>query len=101
VKRFVTAILLGAGLVVGAAAFADLQQQGVEAVPAPAQQQVQALSPQVEQQVQGVETAGVQEVGEGTTSPSGQKANAAAKVVVGVMAAAISLGATAASLMFL
>jgi hypothetical protein len=100
VKRFVIAILLGAGLAIGAAAFADLQQ-GVEAIPAPAEQQVQALSPQGGQQVQAVDLNGVQAVGEGTMSPEGQKAKAASKVVVGVMAAAISLGATAASLMFL
>jgi hypothetical protein len=78
------------------------REQTVEALTPPNEQDVQAIGPGAEQGVQGVEQVNEQQVH--TQVPAGDAARMATKVgnvAIGVTAAAVSLGATAAMLLFL
>jgi hypothetical protein len=78
------------------------REQTVEALTPPNEQDVQAIGPGAEQGVQGVEQVNEQQVN--TQVPASDAARMATKVgnvAIGVTAAAVSLGATAAMLLFL
>jgi hypothetical protein len=78
------------------------REQTIEPLTPPNEQDVQAIGPAAEQGVQGVEQIDEQQVN--TQEPASDAARVATKighVAIGVTAAAVSLGATAAMLMFL
>ena len=96
-------VLLALALTLGlpAGALPDTTEQ--EVVPLNSgEQQVEVLAPEGEQQVQALDEHGVQELmGNATKSPARRGADTAVKVVVGVLAGAVAVGATVASLLFL
>jgi hypothetical protein len=78
------------------------REQTVEGLAPPNEQDVQAIGPAAEQGVQGVEQVNEQQVN--AQEPQSDAARMATKVghaAIGVTAAVVSLGATAAMLMFL
>ena len=78
------------------------REQTVEGLAPPNEQEVQAIGPAAEQGVQGVEQVNEQQVN--AQEPQSDAARMATKVghvAIGVTAAAVSLGATAAMLLFL
>jgi len=98
-------LLLGCLAVVLAARMGAATEQTVEALTPPGEQEVQAIGPPTEQGdqgVQGVEAAAQQQVE--TQEPASEASKVATKVghvALGVTAAAITLGTTAAMLLFL
>ena len=78
------------------------REQTIEPLTPPNEQDVQAIGPAAEQGVQGVEQVNEQQVN--APEPASDAARVATKighVAIGVTAAAISLGTTAAMLLFL
>ena len=78
------------------------REQTIEPLTPPNEQDVQAIGPAAEQGVQGVEQVNEQQVN--VQEPMSDAARVATKVghvAIGVTAAAVSLGATAAMLLFL
>ena len=95
-------LLLGCLAVVLAARMGAATEQTVEALTPPNEQDVQAIGPAAEQGVQGVEQVNEQQVN--AQEPASDAARVATKVgnvAIGVTAAAVSLAATAAMLLFL
>ena len=64
------------------------------------EQRVDPVSPSGEQHVEAIDPAEAQRVSEGSDGRFHRGVNAVAKATVGVMAAAISIGATIAALLF-
>jgi hypothetical protein len=78
------------------------RQQTVEPLTPPNEQDVQAIGPATEQGVQGVEQIDEQQVNaQEPQSDAARMATKVGNVAIGVTAAAVSLGATAAMLLFL
>jgi hypothetical protein len=95
-------LLLGFLAVALAARMGAATEQTVEGLAPPNEQDVQAIGPAAEQGVQGVEQVDEQQVN--AQEPQSDAARMATKVghaAIGVTAAVVSLGATAAMLMFL
>jgi hypothetical protein len=65
------------------------------------EQRIEPLAVQGEQRVEQLDQAGLQDVAGGTKGPARRAAEGAGKVVVGVLAAAVAIGVTAASLLLL
>jgi hypothetical protein len=77
-------------------------EQTVEAIVPPGEQQVEPIAPRQDQAVDGVQRTGEQAVAPlEPPSPAAKAASTAGKVVTGVAAAAVSLGAMAAMLLFI
>ena len=78
------------------------REQTIEALTPPNEQDVQAIGPAAEQGVQGVEQVNEQQVNaQEPASDAARMATKVGNVAIGVTAAAVSLGATAAMLLFL
>lgn len=100
--RWVLALaVLGLGLVLPAVAANEATVQSVTPLTPGVEQRVEPLNPEAEQQVQMVGGEGTQQVAEGTTGPGGRVVQGVVKVVVGVLAAGVSLGVMVASLLFI
>jgi hypothetical protein len=79
----------------------ELGEQSVTPI-APAQEQrVEQVSPGAEQRVEMVDVQGMQAVGQGTKGPAQRAAETTGKVVLGVVAFAVSVGVTVATLLFI
>jgi hypothetical protein len=79
-----------------------ITEQTVTAITPPQEQTVVAITPPQEQQVQALAMNGEQIVGPNVPPTEADRAaSAAGTVVLGVASAALSLGATAAMLMFI
>jgi hypothetical protein len=91
-------VALGLALGAGAAA-----QERIEFLPgAQKQQEIEILAPAARQDVQAVAPGAEQDVRENQIPTSSQRtASAAGKVLVGVLAAVVAIGASAASLLLL
>ena len=76
-------------------------EQTITALPADTEQRIEALTPPGEQHVEALDPDSMQRIGEGTTSPVGRGFRSVAKVVVGVLAAGVSVGVMLASLLLL
>jgi hypothetical protein len=95
-------LLLGFLAVMLAARMGAATEQTVEGLAPPNEQEVQAIGPAAEQGGQGVEQVNEQQVN--AQEPQSDAARVATKVghvAIGVTAAAVSLAATAAMLLFL
>lgn len=78
------------------------REQTVTPITPPVEQRVDQVAPAGEQRVEALDAEGVQEVtGASSGGPIKRGANKVAKVVVGVFAAGVALGATVAALLFL
>jgi adenine/guanine phosphoribosyltransferase-like PRPP-binding protein len=76
-------------------------EQTVTPITPQAEQRVEPVTPPGEQHVEMLDADGVQHVTSGTKNPVRRTADRAVKVVVGVVAAGVSIGAMVASLLFL
>lgn len=103
VKRGRLPALLLVGLAAAVRAADGIDQQRVTPVtPAGVEQRVVPVTPPGEEQrVEAHTPQGEQGASQGTRPPENRAANAAAKVTVGVLAAAISIAAMVASLLFI
>jgi hypothetical protein len=102
-RRTLALVVLVAGLAIVVPSGADvILEQTVTAITPSQEQTVVAIGAPQEQQVQAVVMDGTQIVGPNVPPTEADRAaSAAGKVVLGVASAALSLGATAAMLMFL
>jgi hypothetical protein len=102
-RRFLALVLLVAGLAMVVPSGADvITEQTVTAITPAHEQQVVAIAPPQEQQVQALATDGTQIVGPNVLPTEADRAaSAAGKVALGVASAALSLGVTAAMLLFI
>jgi hypothetical protein len=100
-----TLLLLATLLLVAVAitpAANEIPEQSVTPVVPGGEQRIEAVAPAAEQHVQALDATGAQQaVTGGHKGPVRRGAEATGKVVLGVFAAVISLGAMAASLLFL
>lgn len=97
-------LLAAAGLSLAVAlASTGWAQETIETLPgAHKQQEIEVLRPPAQQQVESVEGGAQQDVRENEIpSPAKRRASAVGKVVVGVLAAAVAIAASAASLLLL
>ena len=96
------ALLLGVAIVMLTSHSGIAVEQTVEELVPPGEQRVEALGGANEQAVRGVDVTAEQEVGpQEPPSPAMKAAENVGKVATGVTALVVSLGATAAMLMFL
>jgi hypothetical protein len=102
-RRLLTLVVLVAGLAMVVPSGADvITEQTVTAINPSQEQQVVAITPPDEQQVEALAMDGTQIVGPNVPPTEADRvASTAGKVVLGVASAALSLGATAAMLLFL
>jgi len=103
-RRFaLVPLVLGLALRVAVPVFAtpDAAEQTVTPIPADTQQRVEAIAAPGEQRVEQLDANGVQSVTGGSKGPVRRTVDGVTKVVVGVVAAGISIGAMVASLLFL
>ena len=103
VRRAAATVLLLGMLVAPALAANAPPEQTVTPIVPKAEQRVDPLgSPDAEQRVQTVDADDTQAVSGGTRNGALRRgANAVAKVVIGIVAAAVAIGSTAATLLFL
>lgn len=99
-RRFVAAVCLGIALGIGVPATA---QETIERLPgADKQQEVEILHAPSQQQVEAVDGVAQQDVRKNEIpSPTQRRVSAVGKVAVGVLAAAVAIAASAASLLLL
>jgi hypothetical protein len=99
-RRFVAAVCFGIALGIGVPGTA---QETIERMPgADKQQEVEILHAPEQQEVEAVDGAGQQEVSKAEIpTPTQRRISAAGKVAVGVLAAAVAIAASAASLLLL
>ena len=76
-------------------------EQTITAIPADTEQRIEVLTPPGEQHVEALDADSTQRISEGTTGPVGRGFKGVTKVVVGVLAAGVSLGVMAASLLLI
>lgn len=102
-RRTLALVVLVAGLALVAPSGADvILEQSVTAIAPTQEQSVVAVGAPQEQQVQAVVMDGTQIVGPNVPPTEADRAaSAAGKVALGIASAALSLGATAAMLMFI
>jgi hypothetical protein len=102
-RSVVVPIVLGLVLRVAVPVLAtgEPPEQTVTAIPAQTEQRVEAIAPPAEQRVEQLDGNGMQSVTGGSKSGVRRTVDGVTKVVVGVAAAGISLGAMVASLLFL
>ncbi|HEV7733074.1 MAG TPA: hypothetical protein VGR62_12970 [Candidatus Binatia bacterium] len=102
-RRVLALLVLVAAMTAVVPSGADvITEQTVTAIPQTEEQQVVAIAQPQEQDVQAMDVSGVQIVGPNIPPTEADRtASAAGKIVLGVASAALSLGATAAMLMFL
>jgi len=93
------ALVIGVALPVRGSGQPD--EQSVTAVAPSTEQRVTPVASAGDQHVEQLSGDGLQQITQGTKSPVRRAADGAAKVIVGVLAAGISIGATIASLLFL
>jgi hypothetical protein len=105
VKRVIAAVPLTLVLVLRVAvpvlATGDAGEQTVVPITPGAEQRVEGIDPAGEQRVEQLDAAGLQRVSGANKSPVRRGAEKVGKVVVGVVAAGVSIGAMVASLLFL
>jgi hypothetical protein len=89
------------GLALARPAVAADAVQTVTPLSSDGEQRVEPLAPAAEQHVQAVGGKGTQQVEDGTTGPGGRALDGVVKVIVGVLAAGVSLGVMVASLIFI
>ena len=77
------------------------EQQTVTPITPPREQRVEPVNPNGEQRVEALDTDASQGVSNGTKSPARRVADKGAKAVVGVFAAAVSVGVMVASLLLI
>lgn len=101
-RRTLALVVLVAGLAAVAPSGADvITEQTVTPIVPDEQQQVVAITPPQEQQVEAVVVSGTQVVGPNVAPTEADRAaSTAGKIALGVASAALSLGATAAMLLF-
>jgi len=99
-RRLFAVAGLSLAMALGSAAWA---QETIETLPgAHKQQEIQVLQPPVQQQVEAVEGGAQQDVQENhIPTPTQRRLSAVGKVAVGVLATAVALAASAASLLLL
>lgn len=99
-RRFVAAVCLGIALGIGAPATA---QETIERLPgADKQQEVEILHAPSQQHVEAVDGVAQQDVRKNEIpSPTQRRVSTVGKVAVGVLAAAVAIAASAASLLLL
>lgn len=102
-RRLVALVVLVAGMAMVVPSGADvITEQTVTAIAPTQEQSVVAIGAPQEQQVEALAMNGTQIVGPNVPPTEADRAaSAAGKVVLGIASAALSLGATAAMLMFL
>jgi hypothetical protein len=100
-----TILLLAALLlapVATAPAASEIMEQSVTPVAPSGEQRIEAVAPAGEQHVQALDAAGMQQqISGGHKGPVRRGAEATGKVVLGVLAAVVSVGVMAASLLLL
>ena len=101
VKRLFVSLVLVVALTMGAFAADEVGEQTVTPITPPAEQRIEGVTSGNEQRVQPVGVEGMQGVSYGSKGPVRRGAEAAGKVVIGVLAAGIAIGATVASLLFI
>ena len=79
----------------------EVREQTVTPLVPQQEQRVEPLVPEGEQRVEALDAEGIQQVTQGTKGPVRRGAETAAKVVLGVLAAGVAIGAMVASLMLL
>jgi len=79
----------------------EIPEQSVTPIAPSQEQRVEPLSPGGEQRVEVVDAQGVQDVGQGTKSAAQRGVETTGKVVLGVVAFALSVGMTIATLLFI
>lgn len=102
-ERALLVMILGLGLTLATRAASDVEPQVQQVTPiTPTEQQrVEQLTPEGQQRVELLDAGNEQGVSEGTKSPMRRAADGTAKVVVGVTAFAVSIGATVAALLLI
>jgi hypothetical protein len=103
VRRSVATVLVLGLLAVSTLAASARGEQTVTPIVPKAEQTIEPVgSPAAEQRVQTVDADGMQAVTGGTRDGTFRRgANAAAKVAIGIVAAAVAIGSTAAALLLL
>jgi hypothetical protein len=105
VRRVLAVVPLTIALVLRVAvpvlATGDALEQTIVPLTPGTEQRVEAITPPGEQRVEQLDEAGVQHVTGADKSPVRRGAEGVGKVVVGVVAAGVSIGAMVASLLFL
>jgi opacity protein-like surface antigen len=98
VRKLRAAAVLAAVIALPALAADPAVEQRVTPI-TPGEQRVEPLAMQGEQRVEHLDQAGLQGITGGTKSRTRRTAEGVGKVVLGVVAAAVAIGATAASLL--
>jgi len=101
VKRTLATLALVLGLSVVGLAANEASEQTITPITPSVQQRVEAVTPPGEQRVEALDAKGLQDVTHGSKGPVQRGAEAVGKVVIGVLAATIAIGATVASLLFI
>lgn len=103
-KRAASFLLLALAFLVRIAlpalASSDPVEQTVTPIAPRGEQRVEPVTPPAEQRVEALDAAGAQQVTGASKSPAASAANGVAKVVLGVVAAGVSIGVMVASLLF-
>jgi hypothetical protein len=98
VKRILATLALVFALSIVGLAANDPGEQTVTPVAPPVQQRVETVTPAGEQHVEALDAKSLQEITHGSKGPVQRGAETVGKVVIGVLAATIAIGATVASL---
>lgn len=101
VKQILTTLALVFTLSVVGVAANDPGEQTITPITPPAQQRVDAVAQVGEQHVEALGADGVQGISHGSKGPVQRSAELVGKVVIGVIAAGVAIGATVASLLFM
>ena len=101
VRAFALVVALSMLPAVGASGAGEVPEQRVTPIPPRAEQRVEPVGRGGEQRVEALDAKGVQAVVGGHKSPARRGAEAAGKVVLGVVAGVVSIGVMLASLLLL
>ena len=101
VKRALLVLPLVLRLTLPAMAASEVPEQTITPIPPDTEQRIEPLGSPDEQRVQALDPEAVQDVTGGTKNPVRRGFDRAAKVVVGVLAAGVSIAAMAAMLLLL
>jgi hypothetical protein len=101
VNRLLASLVLAGALAMGASAADQVGEQTITPITPQAEQRVEGIAPAGEQRVEAVGPEGLQGVSYGSKGPVQRGAVTVGKVLIGVLAAGISIGVTVASLLFI
>jgi hypothetical protein len=106
VKRILATLVLATlalvlGLSVVGLAANEAREQTITPITPPVQQRVEMVTPPGEQRVEALDAEDMQGITHGSKGPVQRGAEAVGKVVIGVLAASIAIGATVAALLLM